>query len=60
MSKRAYGAGRTARIGAMLTPQLLERLQARAAWERRTLSTMVELILERELDKDLREFGEAA
>jgi hypothetical protein len=49
---------RTAGIRAMLTPQLLEKLQARALSERRTLSTMVELILE--LDKDAREFGEAA
>ena len=46
------GRGRTEGIRAMITPALLEKLRDRAAKEHRTLSTMIELILERGVDKD--------
>jgi hypothetical protein len=35
----------------MITPELLEKLRARAAEEHRTLSTMIELLLERGIEK---------
>jgi hypothetical protein len=50
--KEAGGkARRTEGIRAMITPALLDKLRARAAKERRTLSTMIELLLERGVDK---------
>jgi hypothetical protein len=36
----------------MITPTLLEKLRARAARERCTLSTMIEFLLEKGVDKD--------
>jgi len=39
-------------IRAMITPGLLEKLRVRAARERRTLSAMIELLLERGVDSD--------
>jgi hypothetical protein len=36
----------------MITPELLEKLRARAAKEHRTLSTMIEMLLEEGVDKD--------
>ena len=44
-------ARRTEGIRAMITPELLEKLRARAAEEHRTLSTMIELLLERGVEK---------
>jgi hypothetical protein len=46
------GRGRTEGIRAMITPELLGKLRARAAKEHRTLSTMIELMLERGVDKE--------
>jgi hypothetical protein len=45
---------------ASLAPELLAKLKARAASERRTVSNMITVILEQGLDEDRREFGEAA
>jgi hypothetical protein len=36
----------------MITPELLEKLRVGATKERRTLSTMIEILLERGVDKD--------
>jgi hypothetical protein len=53
--KEKEGAGKRARrtegIRAMVTPELLEKLRARAALERRTLSTLVEMLLEQGVEK---------
>jgi hypothetical protein len=45
-------ARRTAGIRAMITPELLEKLRARAAEEHPTLSTMIELLLERGVERN--------
>ena len=39
-------------VRAMITPELLEKLRIRAAKEHRTLSAMIELLLERGVDND--------
>ena len=39
-------------IRAMITPALLAKLRVRAAKEHRTLSAMIELLLERGVDKE--------
>lgn len=42
---------KTARINLKVTPQFKERAETRAAEEKRTLSSFIEVTVEKELDK---------
>ena len=50
--KQAGRESRSVRVQAMISPALLKKLEDRAAKEHRTLSTMIELLLGRAVDKD--------